>query len=324
MEYIAAGYNMLTDITYADGSKRKNSPGGSWYAVSGLCFWRKSVAYVGTAGPDFDRWYGEWFRENGIDSRVKTCLPKTLKYALEYRPDGIWEEYCLYGKEYETMAKDVGRITPEMLAECVDDETKGIYLEASLSARIADELESVKALIPEGVLMWEINGDDLRDHASRKEIESRVALVDAFSMNFDEACGFFGTEDPNQILKGLQSFGKPCFIRQGEKGAGLVLPEESVFLPGIDVERGTEPTGCGNCSTAACLIGLAERCSLEETVLMANMAASYCARQAGPWPKADDDFRRAREKDLRNMLETLHFTRGNMLDGTEDRNEKAV
>ena len=317
MEYIAAGYNMLTDITYADGSKRLNSPGGSWYAVSGLCFWRRSVAYVGTAGPDFDRWYGAWFRANGIDCRVRTCLPETLRYALEYRDDGIWEESCLSGEDYEAMAKDVGRITPAMLAACVDAQTRGIYLEASLSARIADDLEAVKALIPEGVLMWEINGDDLRDRTCRPEIEKRIAQVDAFSINLDEARCFFDTEDPDRILNTLRLYGKPCFLRLGEMGAGLVFPEHAVFLPGIDVERGTEATGCGNCSTAACLIGLAERRSPEETVLMANMAASYCARQAGPWPKTDDAFRRAREEELKALLHTLQFTRDRLPEGTE-------
>ena len=305
MEYIAAGYNMLTDITYADGSKRTDSPGGSWYAVSGLCFWRRSVAYVGTAGPDFDRWYGDWFRANGVDCRVRTCLPRTLKYALEYRPDGIWEERCLYGEGYEAMAKDVGRITPGMLADCVDASTKGIYLEASLSARIADELAAVKALIPDGVLMWEINGDDLRDTARREAIETRIAQVDAFSMNLDEACAFFKTQDFGQIVSALRGYGKPCFLRLGERGAGLVLPDGAVFLPGIGVERGAEPTGCGNCSTAACLIGLAERRPPDETVLMANLAASYCARQAGPWPKADNAFREARKADLEGLLKAL-------------------
>ena len=216
------------------------------------------------------------------------------------------------------MAKDVGRITPEMLAECVDETTKGIYLEASLSARIADDLEAVKALIPDGVLMWEINGDDLRNSACRQEIEKRIAQVDAFSMNFDEARGFFETEDPEKIVRELQTYGKPCFFRLGEKGAGLVFPDDAVFLPGIDVELGTEPTGCGNCSTAASLIGLAEGLSPEDTVLMANMAASYCARQTGPWPKTDDAFRKAREFDLRRHKETARFTRGKLPERTEE------
>ena len=46
MEYIAAGYNMLTDVTFADGRQILNTPGGSWYAASGLAFWRESVFMV--------------------------------------------------------------------------------------------------------------------------------------------------------------------------------------------------------------------------------------------------------------------------------------
>ena len=38
MEYVAAGYNMLTDVTFADGTQILNTPGGSWYAASGLVF----------------------------------------------------------------------------------------------------------------------------------------------------------------------------------------------------------------------------------------------------------------------------------------------
>ena len=284
MEYVAAGYNMLTDVTFADGTQILNTPGGSWYAASGLVFWRKSVAYVGTAGPDFDEYYGKWFSDNGIDCRVKKCLPQTLKYSLKYRPDGIWTEECSQGEEYEKMAKDAGCITPQMIAEACGPETKGIYIEASLSAKIADGFEEIKALVPQAALLWEINGDDLRDPACKKAIETRIAQVDAFSLNYDEACGFFGTTDRDEICRRLQSYGKPCFFRLGEEGSALVTPAGVTFAPAIGVEHSVDPTGCGNCSTAASLVGIAEGLPPEQTLYMANLAASYCARQTPPWP----------------------------------------
>ena len=284
MEYVAAGYNMLTDVTFADGTQILNTPGGSWYAASGLVFWRKSVAYVGTAGPDFNEYYGKWFSDNGIDCRVKKCLPQTLKYSLKYRPDGIWTEECSQGEAYERMAKDAGRITPQMMAEACGPETKGIYIEASLSAKIADGFAEVKALVPQAALLWEINGDDLRDPACKKAIETRIAQVDAFSLNYDEACGFFGITDREEICRRLQSYGRPCFFRLGEEGSALVTPAGVTFAPAIGVEHSVDPTGCGNCSTAASLIGIAEGLPAEQTLYMANLAASYCARQTPPWP----------------------------------------
>ena len=313
MDYIVAGYNMLTDIYYADGSIAKDRPGGSFYSASGVRFWRDRVAYVGTAGPDFDTWYGPWFQANGIDCRVKKCLPHTLRYTLEYRPDGIWEERCLYGDDYEAMAKDVGRITPEMLGACANADTKGIYIEASLSAKIADSFPAVKALIPHGCLMWEINGDDLRDAGKRAAILERIAQVDAFSMNLDEARGFFRTEEDAPILAGLRALGKPCFLRLGEKGAGFVTPEETVFAPSIGTEDSVDPTGCGNCSTAAAMVGLAEGKSYEETSAMANLAAAYCAKQNGPWPLADAATRRIANEALERYMAETTFVYGRAL-----------
>lgn len=313
MDYIVAGYNMLTDIYYADGTVSENRPGGSFYAASGVRFWRDRVAYVGTAGPDFDAWYGGWFRDNGIACQVKECLPHTLKYTLEYRPDGIWAERCLYGDDYEAMAKDVGRITPEMLGACVDGDTKGIYIEASLSAKIADHFPEAKALLPHGCLMWEINGDDLRDPEREKDILARIAQVDAFSMNLDEAKGFFQTEEESRILAGLQALGKPCFLRLGEKGAGFVTPDEAVFAPSIGTANSVDPTGCGNCSTAAAMVGLAEGLSLERTAAMANLAAAYCARQNGPWPLMDAATRQAAEKTLERYMKETTFVYGRLL-----------
>jgi len=313
MEYIVAGYNMLTDIFYADGSKLTNCPGGSFYSASGVKFWRDSIAYVGTAGPDFEKWYGAWFRANEIACHVTPCLPHTLKYTLEYGVNGIWSEKCLYGDEYEAMAKDVGRITPEMLAQCADANTKGIYLEASLSAKIADHFPEVKALIPQGVLMWEINGDDLREPAMRPAIEQRIAQVDAFSLNLDEAQAFFGTQDGADILQKLSSYGKPCFFRLGEKGAGIVRPDGSVFGRSIGTDGSVDPTGCGNCSTAVSMVGLAEGLSDEEIVAMSNLAASYCARQFGPFPCVTKDIREAAQKELAAYLSAKPFTYGSLL-----------
>lgn len=313
MEYIVAGYNMLTDIFYADGRKLENTPGGSFYSASGVKYWRDSLSYIGTAGPDFERWYGEWFRRNAIDCRVTPCLPKTLKYTLTYRSDGIWTEACSYGEEYERMAKDIGRLTPEMFAEAAGENCRGIYIEASLSAKIADDFPRIKALIPDALLMWEINGDDLRNGASHTAIEERIAQVDAFSLNFDEAVGFFATEDKTAILRGIAAFRKPCFFRQGELGAGIICGDVSVFAPAVGVGQSVDPTGCGNCSTAAAMVALSEKREYEEAVAMANLAAAACAAQFGPFPCVNEESRAEAEKNLTAFRAKANYVYGRLL-----------
>ena len=291
MEYIVAGYNMITDIYYPDGKVIKGSPGGSFYSAAGIKMWRDNIAYVGTAGPDFYEFYGKFYSDNEIRTEISTVLPKTLSYDLTYAPDGSWTECCSFGEEYEVMAKDVGRLTPEMFAPLCDENTKGIYIEASLSAKIADNFVELKALIPNGKLMWEINTEDLFDPEKKEAILKRIDQVDIYSVNLHEGRAFFGKETCEEVVAEIQKLGKPCFLRLGEEGAGLVTADMVVFAPPIDVATSVDPTGCGNCSTAAALIGFAENLPPFDTVMMANIAAGYNARQVGPWPQVTEAVR---------------------------------
>lgn len=291
MEYIVAGYNMVTDLYYPDGRVIQSSPGGSFYAAAGIKMWRDSLAYVGTAGPDFQEFYGPFFRENAIETHVEPLLPHTLRYDLVYAADGSWTERCTYGEAYESMAKDVGRLTPAMFAPLCGPDTKGIYLEASLSAKIADHLSELRALLPNGKLMWEVNTEDLFDPARKEAILRRISEVDIYSVNLHEATAFFQKATLAEVIQEIQSLGKPCFLRLGEEGAGLVTRDGAVFAPPVDVAGSVDPTGCGNCSTAASLIGFAEGLPAFDTVMMANISAGYNAKQVGPWPVVDSATR---------------------------------
>ncbi len=293
MEYIVAGYNMITDIYYPDGRVEKASPGGSFYSAAGIKMWRDSVAYIGTAGSDFNDYYGRFFSDNEIPTFISEVLPKTLSYDLMYAQDGSWTEKCSYGEEFEAMAKDIGRITPEMFAPHCDENTKGIYIEASLSAKIADNFPEVKKLIPDGKLMWEVNTEDLFDPTKKEAIIERINQVDIYSVNFHEAKAFWGVESLEEVIFEIRRTGKPCFLRLGEKGAGMVTEEYAVFAPPVNVEKSVDPTGCGNCSTAASLIGFAEGLDPFEGVMMANISAGFNALQVGPWPQVDENTRKA-------------------------------
>jgi len=125
--------------------------------------------------------------------------------------------------------------------------------------------------------------------------------VDCYSVNLREAAAFFATSDEGQIIQGLIGLGKPCFLRMGERGAALVSEGEMAFVPSVGVEESVDATGCGNCSTAASLIGIAEGLPPRQTVAMANISAAFNARQVGPW----QDFGKEAKARAAEMLAKL-------------------
>ena len=55
MEYLVGGYTMLNDFDLPGGKQLRDVLGGSVFSAGGIRLWRDSVAYIGAAGEDFDR-----------------------------------------------------------------------------------------------------------------------------------------------------------------------------------------------------------------------------------------------------------------------------
>lgn len=305
MEYLVGGYTMLNDIVFADGSSISDQLGGSVFSAAGIKLWRDSVAYIGAAGEDFDRHYGPFFQANGIRTAVAKRFPHTLHYIMKYEGDGSWREFCKHGDEYEEEAMAKSMLTPGMFAECCDEKTKGIYLEASLNTDIVNHFAELKAMMPAGKLMWEIATGDLTNPERKERVLSLIGQTDIYSINFNEAKSFFGIETEEEAIDAILKLNKPCFFRAGTKGAYQVQDGKATFLPSVGAENSVDATGCGNCSTAAALIGFAEGLPPEETLAMANISAGYNARQYGPWPLVNGEVRREAAEKLEKILKEV-------------------
>lgn len=302
MEYIVAGYTMINDIIFADGSSIKDQLGGSIFSAAGIKLWRDSLVYIGTAGPDFKKYYGDFFQSNKIHTAVEEVLEHTLYYVLEYNKDGSWQEYCKYGEEYENEARDIGKLTPEMFERYCDESTKGIYLEAGLNTDIVNHFSKLRSMMPKGKLMWEISTDDLEDPDKHDTILRLIDEVDIFSVNLKETKAFFQVNTDEEAIEEILKLNKACFLRAGTKGSYLIDDGQVTFLPSYGVEESVDATGCGNCSTATALIGFAEGLPALETLAMANISAGYNARQYGPWPLVDEKVRKEARTILANII----------------------
>ena len=161
MEYLVGGYTMMNDFDLKDGRQLRDVLGGSVFSAAGIRLWRDSVAYIGAAGEDFDQYYGPYFEANGIKVSVKKPVKHTLRYQMKYNADGSWEESCRYGEAYEEDASRMCALDASQFAPYCDENTKGIYLEASLHAPITGQFGQLKRMMPNGKLMWEITTGDL-------------------------------------------------------------------------------------------------------------------------------------------------------------------
>lgn len=303
MEYLVGGYTMLNDIVFADGSSILNQLGGSVFSAAGIKLWRDSLAYIGTAGPDFEKHYGPFFSANKIHTEVRITLPRTLHYVMKYNTDGSWREYSKYGNELEELAAVKGRLTRDMFAPCCDETTKGIYIEASLNTDIVNCFKELKDMMPNGKLMWEIATGDLLNPKRHERVLQLIEQVDIYSINFNEAKAFFQIEKEEEAIQFILDIKKPCFFRAGAKGAYMIQDGEVLFLESVGRELSVDATGCGNCSTATALIGFAEGLAPMETLAMANISAGYNARQFGPWPLVDERVQQEARKKLEQILE---------------------
>lgn len=302
MEYIVAGYTMVNDVNFADGSSVKGFLGGSAFSVAGIKMWRDSVGYVGVAGEDFKATHGDFYEKNNIALNVEERFPNTLYYVLDYFDDGSWKETCLGGEEYEDMVYEKSRFGADAFAKLAGEDTKGIYIEATLNTQIVYEFDKLKAMIPNGKIMWEIFTSELVPEKYDKVVEL-IGHVDYFSMNFNEAKTFFEVETLEEAIERIKALGKPCFFRCGTAGAYIVTPDETTFLGAIGVSDCVDETGCGNCSTATSLIGLCEGLTAKETLAMANISAMYNTKQYGPWPYTDAEVRAEAEALKQKLLE---------------------
>lgn len=293
MEYIVGGYTMINDIVLDKDHVICGKLGGSVFSAAGVKLWNDSVAYVGVAGEDFEALYSEFLDNNGIQRAMLAPFPETLRYRMTYSENGAWSEVCANGPEYEESASKASCLHAGMFKGYCGEDTKGIYVEASVRQPVTDEFCELKKMMPHGKLMWEIASSDLYCPELRGRVLSVIETADIYSMNYHEARAFFGVDSVADAVERLKGIGKPCFFRAGTDGACMIDGGKAEFLPAVGTEDSVDPTGCGNCSTAAALVGFAEGRTLKETVAMANVAAWLNARQYGPWPVCDQKTRTA-------------------------------
>jgi sugar/nucleoside kinase (ribokinase family) len=279
-------------MNYADGSKAEGFLGGTIYTVAGVKPYSDDVLFITTAGPDFDQYFGDYYRKNGLSTDgVQFVLPKTEYRILDYAADGRWWEYSKYGKEFQDKWEPVALITSAFVTKYADEETLGIYFESGVRESVWQGLAEMRKAAPNAKIMWEIPTYDIDNPEVKDEIGALIEKVDIYSLNLPESMTYFGTNSEEESIQAIIATGKPCFFRVGTKGAYMIQDGQAWSAPAIGVDESVDATGCGNCSTGTAMYGFCEGIHPLKTVVLANLSASLNALQFGPYPHFTEELR---------------------------------
>lgn len=145
-------------------------------------------------------------------------------------------------------------------------------------------------------IMWEIPTSAAMTKSLHGKVVECIQKSDMYSLNYPEAKVLFGVETKEDVIKRIKELRIPCFFRVGKEGSYMIADGEEAFAKSITVGQVVDPTGCGNCSTAAALYAWCEGNSRYQTARMANISAAYNLLQYGPYPEITETIRcRARE-----------------------------
>ncbi len=293
MNYIADGAVITNRLLFTDQREIDDIMGGSGlYAYSGLRMCTPDSMLVSGVGRDFDQFYGEWFGRNGcVRDGLLMKVDKTTYNELIYYPDDHYDEYSIYGREYERENLPKTVVTALDLAPFLRD-AKGIHISGRMDEQFTQEIARLKS--KHGFrIMWEVPEsvvDELAGIYSRKGlggIQQELAAVDLFSCNRPESFRIFGAHTEEEAIGLLKQLEKPVYYRVGKNGAYMIEAGREYFVPMISTvppEQEIDPTGCGNSSTAAAMWAYCEGFDPLMTCVIGNVVASYNVRQYGPYP----------------------------------------
>lgn len=285
-KFLVTGSVIVNDIYQSDGSCAKGFLGGSIYAVNGILPYTDDVLFLSSAGKDFDKYFGDYFRKNGLRTDgVELCYEKTHYTKLEYLDTGEWSERSIYGKEYDELYNSDSSIKVEYILKHGGDDVLGIYFESAVDDKIWQDLDLIREKCPNAKIMAEIYTSDTKDPSLKDKVIDLIKKVDIYSLNGFEAMSLFGTNSEEDSIEAILDLNVPCFFRLGKKGSCMIQDGKVCFAKSSESEESVDSTGCGNCSTGAALYGFANGFDPLKTAIYANVAAGVNARQHGPFPE---------------------------------------
>ena len=302
MRFLIVSTAVIDEIESPAGGPRNSVLGGAGvYALAGTKVWHDDAVLITGIGEDFLAEQGDWFSRNQLSTRGLSIRDKNTAHTIiQYLADGERVETPVYGPDHylrlTASAADIGR-------HC-DADTAGVYVFRDLEQPFWQALIRLKASFG-FKLMWEV---DARA-AVPERLPALLAVlehVDILSLNRREALTLFATDQIDETIPQLQQLRLPLvYLRLGADGAVIITDGTQYPIPPVPDLHVVDPTGAGNSSSGAVLVGYCAGQDPMTIGLMGTISAALCLAQYGPPPVLDHQVRRAAQQtmaDLRRQL----------------------
>lgn len=288
MKYLVVSTAVIDKIILPNGTTPKPVLGGAGvYALSGIKVWHDDVKIITGIGEDFLAGQGDWFASNNLTTSGLIIKDKhTPLTVIQYFANGERTETPTFGSEHyhRLMAS-----AAEVDRHCTSD-TAGVYVFRDTEHLFWQKLSSLKAEY-NFKLMWELNAS-VAVPEMLPEVTAVLNHCDIFSLNKQEAFALFAVNRIEEAITNLQSLRLPLvFLRMGEAGAYIITPEKQYHIPPVPNTRVVDPTGAGNSSSGAVLVGYCEGQGPVTIGIMGAVSATFCLAQYGPPPLLDNSIR---------------------------------
>ena len=293
MQYIIISTAVVDEIHFPGNSTVVEAGGGAGlYAYAGARLWHPSVGLCCGKGKDFSKTLNPLFEKHSIpDSCMFNVHAETPKTIVNYQENGERVETPVYGKDhYELFVAGIDELKVPLF------EAKGAYL-----FKEAEDFAFWEALLSLKKeygfsLLWELSASSAKP-SSLGLVESIASQVEILSLNSSEAQALYG-EDEQAVIERLRGLGIPLvFYRRGKQGALMITKDGIVSGPSDFSYALVDPTGAGNSSSAAVLVGFCEKRRPYEIGIMGSIAAGSNISQFGIAPLSDQaTFDKAEER----------------------------
>ena len=278
MKYLFVSTAVLDELHFPDNRPVAITGGGAGlYACAGAGIWDENVHLICGKGDDFETTLSPWFTDNCITTESLFAVQdKTPRNVVTYHSDGEREELPVYGKDhYSKFIAEIQHIEPY----CKDCNGLYIFKEAD-DLKFWEELIHLKKQHGFSIL-WEISASSTHNELEEQVVEI-ASQVDIFSINRTEAKKLFDC-DENGCIASLSTMGTPLvFYRRGKEGSILIEGGKQVCVPSDNDFVLVDPTGAGNSSSGAALVGYCQGKTLQEIGMMGSISAGYNIQQYGP------------------------------------------